>query len=644
MMAGMATPTQMDAQGRRPDYSNAVAAGAKAAEPYTQKGSQDAAQKQADDERLRAYSTTDHNFKYHQMQMAADKSDRETQQDVVDSYSTQVQAMNNEFAKGPITDDKGNQVDLWKQQNISGDEVQKLLADSTLNITKDMVVPVGIIEVPNPNGGGTHPQTVFSVYNPSAVIHMSDDIRKDPAMAKLYGVANGTPLPIRVLANMSLDKGSVSLASSGTANWVKGFNNSIPKGSDISPIKDFDLQDAIDSDKTGSIKKLLPWINQYRSGDLVTFFDHMSKNPAVAKDATLAAGVAKLQDAMGLDSEDISKMVQAKADKVLEAKNAELEAKTAANEAAKEKSPVGQLDLEKKQLEVQTLRETIATAQANKAAITPPGFVPVPNANELESAPLQQALAARGVKIPSDFETLYKIAHGEADIATEYTNNPRKGVNLMPRNQATVWASLINPNWQEGDYKANANLTKSIRDTKIGTAGGTLLAAGVASNHLDLLAQAGEALKNNNIQLLNSIAQKYGVETGAKPAVVFRAIGQKLNEEVEKVTAGGTPQVAALKEAHENLNVAESPEQIKGVVNAYVGLMNGRTSEIDAQAYRYTGRHIGVTTNVAKIYNAAGYKVPGQPDINSKPVVRNNEIIGWSSPDGKSMIQVPMYR
>src|SRR5208282_3178118 len=368
MISGMSTPTQMDAQGRRPDYSNAVAAGAKAAAPYTQKGSQDAAQKQADDERLRAYSTTDHNFKYHQMQMAADKSDRETQQDVVDSYSTQVQAMNNEFAKGPITDDKGNQVDLWKQQNISGDEVQKLLADNTLHITKDMVVPVGIIEVPNPNGGGTHPQTTFSVYNPSAVIHMSDEIRKDPAMAKLYGVANGTPLPIRVLANMSLDKGNVSLASSGTANWVKGFNNSIPKGSDISPIKDFDLQDAIDSDKTGSIKKLLPWINQYRSGDLVTFFDHMSKNPAVAKDAVLAAGVAKLQDAMGLDSEDISKMVQAKADKVLE---------------------------------------------ANNAAITPPGFVPVPNANELESAPLQQALAATGVKIPSDFETLYKIAHGE---------------------------------------------------------------------------------------------------------------------------------------------------------------------------------------------------------------------------------------
>jgi len=238
---------------------------------------------------------------------------------------------------------------------------------------------------------------------------------------------------------------------------------------------------------------------------------------------------------------------------------------------------------------------------------------------------------------------LYSIGHNDADLAT-YTSSPRKGVQTMPRPQALAFIrTYINPNFNEGDFKANANLIKEIRDTKVGTAGGSLMAGGVAAQHLDMLQQAADALKNNNIQLLNSIAAKYGIATGSAAPVVFKAIGQKLNEEVEKVTSGGTPQVASLKEAHDNLNVAQSPEQIQGVINAYVGLMNGRYSEIDTRANQYTGRHIPVSPMAAKVFNKNGYKVPGQPDLSYKPYIVNGLIVGWTK-DGKSMVQTQLYR
>jgi hypothetical protein len=355
--------------------------------------------------------------------------------------------------------------------------------------------------------------------------------------------------------------------------------------------------------------------------------------------------VAALANAMHLNDEDLDKMSREREAKVLDLKNREAEDRAAALEKAKEKTPEGQVKLQNAQLDLTLKRQQVAQNDANaKAVQVPQGFVADPRANELPSNELRSQLSSKGVTIPPDWEALYTIGHNDADLAT-YTSSPRKGVQTMPRPQALAFIrTYINPNYNEGDYKANANLIKEVRDTKVGTAGGSLLAAGVASNHLDLLAQAGTALRNHDVQLWNSLCAKAGVATGSAPPVVFQAIGQKLNEEVEKVTSGGTPQVASLKEAHENLNVAQSPEQIEGVINAYLGLMNGRVAEIDSRANQYTGRHVPVSPMTAKVFNSRGYTVPGQPSISYKPVINNGLIVGWTNNGGKTMVQSQLYR
>ena len=190
---------------------------------------------------------------------------------------------------------------------------------------------------------------------------------------------------------------------------------------------------------------------------------------------------------------------------------------------------------------------------------------------------------------------------------------PRKGVNVMPRDQALSFIrTFINPQYQEGDYSAAKKLSGEMASTRTGTAGGTLLSAGTAANHLNLLDEAGQALHNNDVQAINKLANALGVAVGKSPAVTFQAIAEQVNSEVAKVVAGGQPNEPELKANRETLNRDQSPEQIRNVIRAYIGLMNGRIGEIDDRSMQYFGRHVRVSPTASQVFNQHGFAAPGQ--------------------------------
>jgi hypothetical protein len=173
--------------------------------------------------------------------------------------------------------------------------------------------------------------------------------------------------------------------------------------------------------------------------------------------------------------------------------------------------------------------------------------------------------------------------------------------------------TFINPSYQEGDFSASKKLSGELASTRTGTAGGTLLSAGTAANHLNMLEQAGEALNNGDIQSINRLANTLGVAVGKSPAVTFQAIAEQVNSEVAKVVAGGQPNEAELKQNRDNLNNSQSPEQIRNVIRSYVGLMNGRIGEIDDRSMQYFGRHVkGVSPTAVQVFNRYGFAAPGQ--------------------------------
>src|SRR6266481_2776569 len=154
----------------------------------------------------------------------------------------------------------------------------------------------------------------------------------------------------------------------------------------------------------------------------------------------------------------------------------------------------------------------------------PDSFVASPETMSLDTPSLQKELQSKGVQIPSDFAALYKVAHNGAAL-NSFPSTRRRGVNQMTQSEALSYIqNFINPAYQESDYSAAQGLNKELASTKVGTAGGSLLAAGTAANHLELLDQAVTALNNRDVQALNKAANYLGVQIGNTPAVTFKAV------------------------------------------------------------------------------------------------------------------------
>lgn len=348
---------------------------------------------------------------------------------------------------------------------------------------------------------------------------------------------------------------------------------------------------------------LLPAITQYLR-------DHgAAQNPAEAvafmgKDPKAATYAPRIVAAFGPDAFEKYKSAQ-KANE------------EAAIKTAEQNTPEGQASLKNKQLENQKLQNELnqENTQAQGLAV-PKNFTPNPDASSLSSTDLQKDLQTKGVKLPANFETLYSVAHNAADLKTLPTN-PRKGSNQMSAQEGLGFIrQYINPQYQEGDYAAASGLSKELASTRQGTAGGALLSAGVASNHLDLLEQASTALANHDVQKLNHLANSLGVELGESPAVTFQAIAEQVNGEVGKVVAGGTPHEAELENLRKNLNSDQSPEQVREVIKSYIGLMAGRVNEINDRSQQYFGRDVkGISPVVTRVFNKYGFAVGSQVQV-----------------------------
>lgn len=636
MVAGMSAPTQYQtfgegiAQRKVADYGASVGAGAAAAQPFTQEGAQKKAQGQADENQVRRLATTDHNLKMHAALMNNMKLQGEVMTQGVQEDAPLVEAMKAaQIATGPdgkpVLGPDGKPMQVIQGQGVTEAQLQKMMADGSAHVTRESVLRDGVAGVYDENGqpvlnedGSPKQQYTYTVYNHDAMVQLTQDMKAD--RPELGYVAPGTPIPMAVLAKGNVEKMNMQNAQGFVNEWAKDMADFT--GKDNKPI---DLKAAIAKDPY--LRKIVPQLGRYAGMEpdqVIAQMDKDGVDPAlIGKFSQLLGGVDRV------------KMAAARADDVLKQKNKETEDKIAVEAAAKRLTPEGQADLKHKQLENLQLQQALAQASAQGKGIeVPKNFQANPKANQMSEAELTSDLHQKGVQMPSNFPALYAIAHNAADLATLPTT-PRKGVPVMPRDQALSFIrTYINPQYNEGDFSAAKKLDAEMASTRVGTAGGTLLSLGVASQHLSMMLDASSAMKNNDVQKMNAIKQRLGIELGAAAPVVFAAIAQKVNTEVEKVVSGSAPMEAQLKEGKENLNRLESPEQVDGVVRAYVGLMNGRLGEIDDRSMQYYGRHVkGVSPETITVFNKLGFTTPGQP-AGAKGQFMANGVAYWT--DGKT--------
>lgn len=292
-------------------------------------------------------------------------------------------------------------------------------------------------------------------------------------------------------------------------------------------------------------------------------------------------------------------------------------------------------------------KEGVASAQEEKtrSMLTPPSnFQLLPDAHKMSDADLRKNLSDQGVKIPDNFAALVGIAKGGADLRTLPQKTYKGRNDITAQDGLSYIRTYIKPNYQESDYETAKNLNKELfGSTRGGTGGGVLLGLGTASQHLGLLKTAGDALNNGDLTALNSIANTLGIATGQPAPVIFQAIADRVNEEVTKVTSGGTPHEAELARNRETLSRDYSPKTIDGVIRTYIGLMGGRADELNERAEDILGKSIHVSPTTATLFKQYGMKydwldnkTSGKPATSpTRPTnVPSNYVFNQSGPKG----------
>lgn len=155
---------------------------------------------------------------------------------------------------------------------------------------------------------------------------------------------------------------------------------------------------------------------------------------------------------------------------------------------------------------------------------------------------------------------------------------------------ANIMASVAD---QHPEYDATQYATKQAalkQFTPSGKAGMTIRSLSVASDHLDTLASAADAMKNGNLPLVNQVANFFGTQTGNTSQGAFNAVKNIVGDEVVKAVVGSAGGVSDREELKKSLNDAQTPQQLADVIRRYRELMGAQKSALQADYENSTGK------------------------------------------------------
>jgi hypothetical protein len=129
-------------------------------------------------------------------------------------------------------------------------------------------------------------------------------------------------------------------------------------------------------------------------------------------------------------------------------------------------------------------------------------------------------------------------------------------------------------------FKTDQAITKYMTS---GAGGTNINYFNTATDHLALLRQAGEELKNGNMPAFNSLANRFATATGGAAPTDFNTVKSAVAGELSKTFKGTGATDAEISEINQTINSSQSPEQINGAINYYTQLMGGKVNALKAQ-------------------------------------------------------------
>ncbi len=178
----------------------------------------------------------------------------------------------------------------------------------------------------------------------------------------------------------------------------------------------------------------------------------------------------------------------------------------------------------------------------------------------------------------------------QAQAIAKYQQSPMSGFALArPFGQAVMSRVLqINPQWNAQNFTKSQQAYKAFGT---GKQGDIVRSFNVGIAHLGTMSELADALKNGNIQTVNSIANRVKQEFGSTAPTNFETAKAIVGDEIIKAIIGGGGALADRENAQNQLSAAKTPAQLQGVIATYKNLMAGQLRGLKQQYESSTMRN-----------------------------------------------------
>jgi hypothetical protein len=155
-----------------------------------------------------------------------------------------------------------------------------------------------------------------------------------------------------------------------------------------------------------------------------------------------------------------------------------------------------------------------------------------------------------------------------------------------PLGQAVLAAQSADTTIDATSYPTKA---KALVAFATGAEGKQVTSFNVAQSHLDTLQQAATALDNGSIPLANKALNALGAQGGGTAQAAFAATKNVVANEIVKTIVPGQSAEADRKEVQDEITAAQTPAQLKAVIDKYQELMSGKLAGLRQQYESSTG-------------------------------------------------------
>lgn len=173
---------------------------------------------------------------------------------------------------------------------------------------------------------------------------------------------------------------------------------------------------------------------------------------------------------------------------------------------------------------------------------------------------------------PAAAETVKGLAEGRIPVSPMMVRTPQ-GMQMLAA------ASQYDPTFDASNYQARAAQRKNYQGG--GKQFQEAQALNTVAGHLHDFMQTADALGNTQYPLYNSIANSFAKATGDPRIDKFNTVRQAVTNELSKAYRAGQVTEGDVKDWQSNLNAAQSPDQLKGVIGQLNDLLSSKRNALE---------------------------------------------------------------